>query len=178
MYPALPQAKGDPMISKKIEKALNDQIQRELHSGYVYLSMSAYSQQINLKGFAQWMRLQSAEERGHALRLFDYLIDCGGTVALQSIEKPPQTFKSARQMFEVALESEQEITRQIHRIYKLAKDESDYATEVELQWFIREQVEEENTTEEILNRLKLVGNQPAGLYMIDRELGARQQSGH
>ena len=166
------------MLSKKIERALNDQIQCEIHSAYTYLSMAANCQQINLKGFSHWMRLQSAEERGHALKIFDYIIDRGGKVTLQGIDRPPNNFKSPLHMFELALKGEQDISKKIHKIYELAKAEKDYATEVQLQWFIQEQVEEENTAEDLLHRLKLVGSQPAALYMIDRELASRQAGAH
>ncbi len=162
------------MPSKKMESALNQQIQSEFYSAYLYLSMSAYCQEINLEGFARWMQLQSREEVGHAMRIFNYLNSRGGRVVLQAIDRPPESFKSPRRMFEQALKHEQEISKAFHNLYKLAKDENDYATEVELQWFINEQVEEEKTAGDILQKLILVGDHPGSLLMIDHQLGSRE----
>ncbi len=162
------------MPSKKMESALNQQIQSEFYSAYLYLSMSAYCQESNLEGLSHWMQLQSREEVGHAMRIFNYLNSRGGRVVLQAIERPPENFKSPRRMFEQALKHEQEISKAFHKLYKLAKDESDYATEVELQWFIKEQVEEEKTAGDILQKLIMVGDQPASLLMIDHQLGSRE----
>ena len=163
------------MPSKKLEQAINQQIQRELYSSYLYLAMSAYCEQINLDGFAHWMRLQSEEERGHSMRLFNYLHSRGGTVVLQAIAQPPTRFKSPKKMFQEVLTSEQNVTKEIHKLYELAKKEGDHATEVELQWFIQEQVEEEKTANDILAKLDMVGDQPAALLMMDRSLGGRGQ---
>ncbi len=162
------------MPSKKIESALNQQIQSEFYSAYLYLSMSAYCQETHLDGFAHWLQAQSKEEIGHAMRLYNYLNDRGGRVILQAIDRPPENFKSPRRMFEQILKHEQEISKAVHRLYKLAQDEQDYATEVELQWFINEQVEEEKTAGDILQKLILVGDQPASLLMIDHHLNSRQ----
>ncbi len=136
--------------------------------------MSAYCQEIHLDGFAHWLEAQSKEEIGHAMRLFSYLNDRGGRVILQAIDRPPESFKSPRRMFEQILKHEQEISQAIHKLYKLAQDERDYPTEVELQWFIKEQVEEEKTAGDILQKLTLVGDQPATLLMMDHHLGSRQ----
>lgn len=163
------------MPSKKLEQAINEQIQREFYSSYLYLAMSAYCEEINLDGFAHWMRLQSEEERGHSMRLFNYLHSRGGRVVLQAITQPPAKFRSVRKMFEEVLKSEQDVTKEIHKLYELAKKESDHATEVELQWFIQEQVEEEKTANDILAKLDMVGDQPAALLMMDRSLGSRGQ---
>ncbi len=162
------------MPSKKIESALNQQIQSEFYSAYLYLSMSAYCQEIHLDGFAHWLQVQSKEEIGHAMRLYNYLDNRGGRVILQAIDRPPENFKSPRRMFEQILKSEQEITKAVHKLYKLAQDEKDYATEVELQWFINEQVEEEKTAGDVLQKIILVGDQPAALLMMDHHLGSRQ----
>ena len=162
------------MPSKKIESALNQQIQSEFYSAYLYLSMSAYCQEIHLDGFAHWLQVQSKEEIGHAMRIYNYLDNRGGRVILQAIDRPPENFKSPRRMFEEILKSEQEITKAIHKLYKLAQDEKDYATEVELQWFINEQVEEEKTAGDILQKLTVVGDQPATLLMMDHHLASRQ----
>ncbi|TDI09123.1 MAG: ferritin [Acidobacteria bacterium] len=162
------------MPSKKIESALNQQIQSEFYSAYLYLSMSAYCQEIHLDGFAHWLQAQSKEEIAHAMRLYNYLDNRGGRVILQAIDRPPENFKSPRRMFEQILKSEQEISKAIHKLYKLAQDEKDYPTEVELQWFIKEQVEEEKTAGDILHKLTLVGDQPATLLMMDHHLGSRE----
>ncbi len=162
------------MPSKKIESALNQQIQSEFSSAYLYLSMSAYCQEIHLDGFAHWLQVQSKEEMGHAMRIYSYLNNRGGRVVLQAIDRPPESFKSPRRMFEQILKSEQEITQAVHKLYKLAQDEKDYATEVELQWFINEQVEEEKTAGDILQKLTVVGDQPATLLMMDHHLASRQ----
>ena len=162
------------MPSKKIASALNQQIQSEFYSAYLYLSMSAYCQEIHLEGFAQGLQVQSKEEIDHAMRLYNYLNNRGGRVILQAIDRPPESFKSPRRMFEQILKHEQAISKAVHKLYKLAQDERDYATEVELQWFINEQVEEEKSVGDILQKLTLIGDQPATLLMIDHHLGARQ----
>ncbi len=162
------------MPSKKIESALNQQIQSEFYSAYLYLSMSAYCQEIHLDGFANWLQVQSKEEISHAMRLYNYLNNRGGRVILQAIDRPPENFKSPRRMFEQILKHEQEISKAVHKLYKLAQDEQDYATEVELQWFINEQVEEEKTAGDVLQKLTLVGDQPAALLMMDHHLASRQ----
>ncbi len=162
------------MPGKKIERALNQQIQSEFYSAYLYLSMSAYCQEIHLAGFAHWLQVQSKEEIDHAMRLYNHLNDRDGRVILQAIDRPPENFKSPRRMFEQILKHEQGISQAIHKLYKLAQDERDYATEVELQWFIKEQVEEEKTAGDILQKIILVGDQPAALLMMDHHLSSRQ----
>ena len=162
------------MPGKKIERALNQQIQSEFYSAYLYLSMSAYCQEIHLEGFAHWLQVQSKEEISHAMRLYNYLNDRGGRVILQAIDRPPESFKSPRRMFEQILKHEQGVTKEVHKLYKLAQDEKDYATEVELQWFINEQVEEEKTAGDVLQKITLVGDQPATLLMMDHHLASRQ----
>ncbi|MCY3778337.1 MAG: ferritin [Candidatus Aminicenantes bacterium] len=160
-------------LNNKIEEALNQQIQSEFYSSYVYLSMSGYSDSQNLPGFAAWMRAQSEEERGHAMRLFDYVQNRGGRVRLGRIAQPRLDFESPRVMFEEALRQEQSVTRTIHELYRLAQEEKDYPTEVELQWFVQEQVEEEKTILDILAQLAMIGDQPAALVMLDHRLGGR-----
>ncbi len=160
-------------LNRKIEEALNQQIQSEFYSSYVYLSMSGYSDSQNLPGFAAWMRAQSEEERGHAMRLFDYVQNRGGRVRLTSIAEPKSDFESPRVMFEEALVHEQSVTRTIHELYRLAQEEKDYPTEVELQWFVQEQVEEEKTIQDILAQLGMIGDHPAALVMLDHRLGGR-----
>jgi len=161
------------MPSKRIQKAINEQIQNEFYASYLYLSMSAYCEVQNFPGFAHWMRAQSEEEMQHAMKLFDYLNNRGGRVILQAIERPPFEFKSPLDMFKQALEHEQKVTKVIHSLYKIAKNEDDYATEVELQWFIKEQVEEEKTTANIVDRLQRIEDDTIGALMLDQELGSR-----
>ena len=161
------------MINKKVQDAINDQIKHELYSAYYYLSMSAYCGGKNLPGFANWMHLQYQEETQHALRLFRFLLDRGGKVELQAIEAPPKDFKSPLSAFESVLSHEQKVTSLIHKLYELALKEGDYPTQVEMQWFITEQVEEEKTAGDVVEQIKLAGDNNTALLMIDRELGAR-----
>lgn len=161
------------MLSKGIQDAINDQIHHEFHSAYVYLSMSAYLEAANFTGFAKWMRLQATEEVKHAMRLFDYVNDRNGRVGLKALEQPPANYKSVLDVFEHALQHEMKVTSLIHSLYELAKQENDYATQVALQWFINEQVEEEATAGKVVDRLKIAGDDGAALLMLDNELGAR-----
>lgn len=161
-------------LSKGIQEAINDQIHHEFHSAYVYLAMSAYLEAANFTGFAKWMRLQAGEEVGHAMRLFDFVNDRNGRVQLRALEQPPANFNSVLDTFEQALQHEQKVTSMIHSLYALATNENDYATQVALEWFIREQVEEESTATKVVERLKIAGNDGAALLMLDNELGARQ----
>ncbi len=162
------------MLSKKLQDAINDQIKHELYAAYLYLSMSAHFEAVNQPGFARWMRLQSQEEASHAMKLFDFIHDRGGRVVLQAIAQPPGEFKSPLEVFQQALEHEQKVTGMIHRLYELAGKENDYATQVMLQWFITEQVEEEKTAGDVVEQLRSIGEQPAALFMLDRQLGARE----
>ncbi len=160
-------------IGGKVQDAINEQIKNELYSAYLYLSMSAHYEAGNLKGFARWMRLQGQEELGHAVKFFDYVNDRGGRVTLQAIAQPPTTWKSSLELFKQVLEHEQKVTGMIHQLYKLATQENDYATQVMLQWFITEQVEEEKSAGEIVEQLKRVGEQGPTLILLDRQLGTR-----
>lgn len=162
------------MISEKMQKAINEQINAELYSEYLYLSMAAYFESENYKGFAHWMRIQADEERGHAFKLYDFVNDRGGRVILKAIEAPPTSFKSVQEVFEKTLSHEREVTSKIHKLNALAIEENDYATTAHLQWFITEQVEEEASAEEILNQIKMVEGKPGTLFYIDRHLGKRQ----
>lgn len=161
------------MIGKKVEEALNGQINKEIYSAYLYLAMSAYCRAEGLNGFAGWLGIQSREEWGHAIKLIKYLEDQGARVRLGAIAEPPADFGSARKVFEETLNHEQMITASIHDAMDLAVKEKDYATQGLLQWFVTEQVEEESTVADIVNKLKLVGGDARGIFMIDRELGAR-----
>ncbi len=164
------------MLNPAVEQALNDQIQKEFHSAYIYLSMSAYFEAENLPGAASWMRHQAEEEQAHAMKIFDFVIDRGGHVALQAIGQPPADFASPLAVFEAAYAHEQKVTQSIHDLYALALRENDYPTQVMLQWFIDEQVEEEKNSSAIMAQLKMVGDSPAALLMIDRQLAARSES--
>jgi len=161
------------MLSEAIQDALNAQIKSEIYSSYLYLSMSAYCEFINLQGFAHWMKVQSQEEYGHALKLFEYINDRNGHVLLQAIEQPPADFATPLTIFQQVLEHEQEVTAKINKLYELAIKENDYPTQVMLQWFINEQVEEEKNASQIIEQLKMIGDHPAGLIMLDRHLASR-----
>ncbi len=161
------------MLNKKVQGAINEQIKNELYSGYLYLSMSAYFEANNLPGFARWMRLQAEEEQEHALKFFDFVNDRGGRVMLQTIDQPPVEFESPRAIFEQTLEHEQKVTHLIHQLYELALEENDYPSQVMLQWFIDEQVEEEKNATEIVETLRMVGDKGQALVMLDRQLGRR-----
>ena len=161
-------------LSKAVQDAINDQIHHEFHSAYVYLAMSAYLEAANFTGFAQWMRIQSKEEVMHAMKLFNYVNDRNGRVTLKTLEQPPVEFKSVLDVFEHALRHEQKVTSMIHSLYALATQENDYATQVALQWFIGEQVEEEATATSVVDRLKIANNDGAALLLLDNEMGSRQ----
>ncbi len=161
------------MLNKKIQDAINTQIKHELASAYLYLSMSAYFGANNLPGFAAWMRVQANEEREHAMKFFDYVIDRGGRVALQAIDQPQVEWDSALKAFEQVYGHEQKVTSLIHGIYKLAIEEADYPTQVMLQWFINEQVEEEKNASAILEQLKLIDAHGTAVLMLDHRLGKR-----
>jgi ferritin len=161
------------MLSKAMQEAINEQINAELYSAYLYLSMAAYAEAGGLPGFAHWMRLQSQEEVEHALKFYGYVNERGGRVALKAIEQPPLEFEGARHVFEQTLEHERKVTGLIHALYERAVKESDYPTQVLLHWFIKEQVEEESTAEQILSTLEKIGDEGQALVMLDRQLGQR-----
>jgi len=162
------------MISQGVTDALNEQIKHEFYSAYVYLSMSSYFESINLLGFAKWMRTQAREEVTHGMKLFDFVNDRGGRVVLQPIDGPPTEFASPLAVFEQSLKHEQAVTGMINKLYQVAQQANDFATQVALQWFITEQVEEENTADVIVEQLKMIGNDRSALLILDREMGARQ----
>ncbi|MCS6910989.1 MAG: ferritin [Anaerolineales bacterium] len=161
------------MLSQSVQDALNNQINLEFASAYAYLAMSGYFESANLTGFASWMRIQYEEELTHALRLFDHMHDRGGTVRLDAIAEPKAKFKSALEAFEAALAHEQKVTASIHNLYALAAKENDYATQTMLQWFINEQVEEERSVGQVVDWLKMAGDSPVALLMLDQKLGQR-----
>jgi ferritin len=161
------------MLDKKMEDALNEQLNWELYSSYLYASMSAYFRSRNLGGFANWMRVQAMEELTHAGKFFDFINERGGMVALRAIEGPPTEWKTPQVVFEATLGHEQKVTARINNLVDLAHKGRDHATDIFLQWFVTEQVEEEASVSDILHQLKLVGDHPDRLFMIDRELGQR-----
>ena len=160
-------------LSKGLQEALNDQIQKEYYSSYLYLAMSAALEAQNLPGAAKWTRLQSQEELGHALKLFDHVVDRGGRVILGAIEQPPQEYGTALQLFEKVLAHEQLVTASIHALYALAVKEQDYPAQILLQWFVTEQVEEEKSAAQVVEQLKAVGESKTSLMLLDRHLGKR-----
>jgi len=162
------------MMSQTMQDALNQQMQHEFYSAYLYLSMSAYCDRVNLPGLARWMRGQAGEEIRHALKIFDHLLDRGGKVILRELDRPPADFASARDVFEQAHRHEQQVTASIDVVYGLAMDERDFASRVFLDWFVQEQVEEEKTSGLLAEQLRMVGEDRSGLLMLDRELGQRR----
>jgi len=161
------------MLSKKMLAALNKQINAELYSSYLYLSMGAYVKSLGLDGFENWFRVQAQEELAHAMKFFDYVNERGGRVTLTAIDGPPVTWKSPLAVFEATLKHEQHVTDLINKLVDLAADESDHASSIMLQWFVSEQVEEEASADAVRQKLALVGDRGNALYMIDRELAAR-----
>ncbi len=160
-------------MSPVVHEAINRQIIAELSASYTYLAMSAFCARKAFMGCAHWLRLQSQEEYGHAMKLYDFLLARDGTVELKAMPEPKATYDSIPSVFEAALTQEQEVSRQIDVLYELAFKEKAYAATVELQWFLTEQVEEEKSAREIVAKFRLVGDDPASLLDLDRELGAR-----
>lgn len=161
------------MLSKKIEKAINDQINAEMYSSYLYLSMSTHFESISLPGLANWMKQQAQEEMFHGMKMFDFVCERGGRVTLQAIGKPPSKWSSTLDVFENVLAHEQKVTGLINKLVDLAIKERDHATNIFLQWFVSEQVEEEASAGEIVDKLKLIGDDSNGLFMLDKDLGVR-----
>jgi ferritin len=161
-------------MNEAVQTALNGQIKHELASAYFYLSASGYCESINLAGFAQWLRRQSQEEVGHALRIFDFMHDRGNRAQLQALDQPGRDFTSPLDAFAQALQHEQAVTKSINEIYALAVREQDYPAQLLLQWFINEQVEEEKNVSQIVEELRMVGDNTSALLMLQRELGARR----
>ena len=161
------------MLSKKLEEALNAQINAEFWSAYLYLSMSADFAAKGLNGFANWMEIQFKEEQDHAMKFFNYILSRGGKVDLRPIAKVQKTWKTPLAAFQSTLEHEQVVTKLINDLYALATDEKDYATQSMLKWFIDEQVEEEESAQAIIDTLKLLDGNGYGLYQLDKELAAR-----
>ena len=163
------------VLSKTMLNAINEQIQKEYYSSYLYLAMSSYCEANNLPGSAKWMRIQSQEELSHAMKLFDYVFDRGGHVTLEAIAQPPAEYKSALEVFKQVLEHERIVTASIHKLYALSVKEDDYASQIVLQWFVSEQVEEEKNATVIVEQLKVVGDSKTSLMLLDRHLAKRGQ---
>ena len=161
-------------ISNTVQEALNRHINEEFYASYLYLSMSAYCESVDLPGFAHWLRIQSQEEYAHAMNLFDFVQDRQGRVVLHPIKQPTIEFGSVLDVMENTLAHEGEVTRLISQLYEVATRESDYPTQVHLQAFITEQIEEEKTAADIVAKLKLAGDSSSALLLLDREMSARQ----
>jgi len=161
------------MISERMQEALNNQINEELFSSYLYLSMSSYFQETDLPGFASWMRVQAQEELMHAMKIFDFIAERGGQINLQAVKEPVHEWESPLGAFEAAYSHERHITGCIDNLVDLARENRDHATEIFLQWFVTEQVEEESSADEIVKKLKMIDGSKNGLFMMDRELGTR-----
>ena len=161
------------MLSQEMEKALNNQINAEMYSSYLYLSMNAYFKSVNLEGFANWMQCQAQEEMIHAMKIYDFVNQRGGRVILKGIDAPPDSWNSPLVVFEETLQHEQKVTALINDLVDIAIKERDHATNAFLQWFVTEQVEEEESADGVLQQLKLLGDVGGGLYMLDREMASR-----
>ncbi len=162
------------MLDPRMQDALNEQINAELFSAYLYLAMAAYFEAEDLPGFAHWMRVQAQEELEHAMKIFDFVNERKGRVHLAEIKAPKATWASPAEAFEDALHHEESVTQRIHNLVELARSLKDYATEVFLQWFVEEQVEEEATAEAVLRKVQRAKDHPPALLMLDRELGQRK----
>lgn len=165
--------KDASMISKAIEKSFNEQLAAETYSAYLYWSMSAALEAMQLPGFAHWMRVQAQEEMSHAMKFYHHLVERGGRVKLGPIDSPPAEWDSLDKMFEAVLQHERHVTSLIHKLVETAAKEKDYAAGVFLQWFVSEQVEEEAAAETILSKIRMVQDSKGGLYMLDKEMGQR-----
>jgi ferritin len=162
------------MLTKTVVDALNEQINREIYSSYLYLAMAAWSESGNRRGMAHWLRLQSKEEYGHAMKILGYIEDHGARVALKAIAEPPAEFMCPLELFHQVLAHEKKISSNMHDLHALATKEKDIPTQIFLQWFVTEQVEEEKNASEIVENFKLVGDAPGAVFMIDRHLATRQ----
>jgi ferritin len=161
------------MIPSRVRDIMNEQVKAELESQYIYLSMVAYFHEQNLDGMAHWMRVQAHEETTHALKFFDHVVDRGGTVELLDLKQLKKTWASPLEAWQDAYKHEQFITARIHAILKVVREESDYTAEPMLNWFVKEQIEEEKNTSGIQAQMERIGASKDGLYMLDKELAAR-----
>ena len=163
------------MIGKPMQDAMNEQINKELFSSYLYLSMAAYFEDKNLPGFGHWMRKQADEEREHAMKFYDFILETGGKVQLKAIEAPKAEWKSALEVAEEVAAHEAKVTASIYALYELALKEKDYPAQMMLQWFISEQVEEEKNAAEIVANLKLIEERGTAILMLDHRLAKRKE---
>jgi len=163
------------MFTQVVQDKMNQQIKHEMYSAYMYLSMSAQCEEANLPGFAKWLRMQADEEMEHAMKFYDFIHERGGKVTLLAIDQPPTEFGTPREIFEQVYAHEQKVTGLINSIYEVALKENDYPSQIFLHWFIDEQVEEESNSSQILETLKMIGESPNGLFMLDRQLGKRSE---
>ena len=161
------------MISDAMQKAINEQINKELYSSYLYLSMAAYFESNNLPGFAKWMYVQADEERGHGMKLFGHLVDRSGRVTLAPIAGPQTEWKTSLELFKQVQSHEAAVTASINALYEVALKEKDYPAQVLLQWFITEQVEEEKNAADIVQQLELIDARGTAVLMLDHQLGKR-----
>ncbi len=161
------------MFSEKMTKAMADQVNAEFYSAYLYLSMNSYLESINLAGMANWMRMQTQEELYHGMKMYDFILERGGRIILDGIAQPPAEWDSALAVFENAYAHEQKVTALINNLVNIAQDERDHATNIFLQWFITEQIEEEANASGIVHKLQLIGNDASGLFALDQDLGSR-----
>jgi ferritin len=165
------------MMSQTVQDAINKQINAEMSASYTYLAMSAWCERNHFTGSARWLRAQSREEYGHALRLFDFVLARDAKPDLRRLEQPNGEYKSLTEIFETAYEQEKSVSAQIDGLYELVFREKAYPAVVQLEWFLNEQVEEEKTCREIVAKLRMVGSDPAGLLEIDNWLGSRVAAG-
>jgi ferritin len=161
------------MLKASIEKAFNEQVNAETYSAYLYMSMAAWFENRQLAGFAHWMKVQAQEEMTHALRFYNFIHERGGTVTLKAIKAPETKWDSPLAVFEAVLKHERLVTGLIHKLVALARGESDYPADNFLQWFVKEQVEEEASAEVVIGKIKLVNQTPGGMFMLDKDLAAR-----
>jgi ferritin len=165
------------MLSKAVQDSINDQINKEFYSSYLYLAMSAHFESVNLPGLAKWTRVQAQEELGHAMKFYDYVIDRSGRVNFGAVEKPTSEWKTSLEVFNQVYEHEQKVTASIYKVYEVALKENDYATQGMLQWFISEQVEEEKNASEIVAQLEMIEAHDTAILMLDHRLGKRGGEG-
>jgi len=161
-------------MNKKIEGMLVEQMNFELSSGYIYLSMAAWCDSVNLSGFGSWMKVQAAEEKNHAMKMYHYLIESGARPVWGAISAPKTEWSSVKEVFEDALKHEKSVTSRIYAIADAAIEAKDHATRVFLDWYVKEQVEEEASADEVLKKIEMVAATSQGLYLLDKEMGARK----
>jgi len=165
-------------VNQAVQDAVNEQINIELSSAYVYLAMSAYFENGNFPGVAKWLKHQAEEELGHAMRLFEFMNDRGGRVVMKAIAEPAKDYGTLLEAFRKVLGHEQHVTASIHNLYALAVEHKDYPLQTHLHWFIDEQVEEEKSAGDIVSKLELIGSHTPGLLMLDHQLGSRSGESH